>query len=63
MAAKKLDLPLPFRPIITLCFGLKGSISDWCRKDRKPDKTTCLMCMVEAASKEGERTGREGGQQ
>ena len=102
MASKKFDLPDPFRPTMTLCFGLrrgwgcehaqgeekssakhtgrqrnaarsvqassaffedlgiqgaavvrgdakphlKGSISDWLRKDRNPDMITCLMCMV-----------------
>lgn len=37
---------VPLRPMMTLCLGEKGSVSDWCRKERKPDRTTCLMCMA-----------------
>lgn len=40
MASKKFDLPEPFLPTITLCMGLKGSISDWDRKLRNPEITT-----------------------
>ncbi|CAN0321954.1 unnamed protein product [Ectocarpus sp. 12 AP-2014] len=45
MASKKLDLPDPFLPTMTLCRGLKDSISGCDRKLRKPDMDTCLMCI------------------
>ena len=49
MASKKLLFPLPFLPTITLCFGLKGSISLWLRNDLNPDIITCLICIAKTA--------------
>ena len=51
MASKKLLFPLPFLPTITLCFGLKGSISLWLRNDLNPDIITCLICITKSAQK------------
>lgn len=31
---------------MTLCLGLKGSMSFWLRKDRNPEIITCLICMA-----------------
>jgi len=45
-ASKRLLLPLPFLPTITLVPAWNGWIAGCCRKERKLEMVICLMCML-----------------